>query len=69
VSTNAISRHSDKDIIQNPYDEVLKDGDVMSHCLYNADLPVNEKEIDRLKKILTELGMDGMTLVSNNFGQ
>ncbi|MDR0312507.1 MAG: HD domain-containing protein [Treponema sp.] len=57
IITNAISRHSDKDIIQDPYDEVLKDGDVMSHCLYNTDLPVNEKEIKRLKKILTELGI------------
>jgi uncharacterized protein len=54
--TNAIARHSDKDLIHGPYDEVLKDGDVMSHCLYNADLPVNEKEIDRLKSILAELG-------------
>jgi uncharacterized protein len=63
IITNAISRHSDKDIIQDPYDEVLKDGDVMSHCLYNVDLPINEKEIDRLKNILTELGMDGTTIV------
>jgi hypothetical protein len=39
----------------------------MSHCLYNADSPVNEKEIDRLKNILTELGMDGTTVVSDNF--
>jgi uncharacterized protein len=57
IITNAISRHSDKDIIQDPYDEVLKDGDVMSHCLYNADFPVNKKEIERLEKILTELGV------------
>jgi len=56
IITNAISRHSDKDIIQDPYDEILKDGDVMSHCLYNTDFQVNEKEIDRYKKILNEFG-------------
>jgi uncharacterized protein len=55
IITNAIARHSDKDIIHDPYDEVLKDGDVMSHCLYNAGFPVNEKETDRPKNILTEL--------------
>jgi uncharacterized protein len=69
IITNAISRHSEKDIIQDAYDEVLKDSDVLSHCLYNANFPVNEKEVDRLKKILKELGMDGTTLVSDNFGQ
>jgi len=56
IITNAISRHSEKDLIQEPYDEVLKDGDVMSHCLYNADFPINEKEIERYKKILSEFG-------------
>jgi uncharacterized protein len=56
IITNAISRHSDKNIIQEPYDEILKDGDVMSHCLYNTDFPINEKEIERYKNILKELG-------------
>jgi len=56
IITNAISRHSDKDIIQEPYDEILKDGDVMSHCLYNNDFPINKKEIERYKNILTEFG-------------
>jgi flagellin-specific chaperone FliS len=56
IITNAISRHCDKDIIQEPYDEVLKDGDVMSHCLYNTDFQVKAWEIERYKSILTELG-------------
>jgi Predicted HD superfamily hydrolase len=54
--TNAISRHSDKNIINGPYDEILKDGDVMSHCLYNNDFPISEKEIERYNKILKEFG-------------
>jgi len=56
IITNAIARHCDKNIIQEPYDEILKDGDVMSHCLYNTDFPINEKEIERYKNILHELG-------------
>jgi len=56
IISSAISRHSDKNIIQGPYDEILKDGDVMSHCLYNPGFPINEKEIERYKNILNELG-------------
>jgi len=57
--TNAISRHSDKDIIHGPYDEILKDGDVMAHCLYNNDFPISKKEIERYKNILKEFGCTG----------
>jgi uncharacterized protein len=56
IITNAVSRHCDKSIIQEPYDEVLKDGDVMSHCLYNTGFPINDKEKERYKNILLELG-------------
>jgi len=59
IITNAISRHSEKELIQEPYDEILKDGDVMSHCLYNTDFLINEKEIERYKKILKEFGCAG----------
>ena len=40
--TTAISRHSDKSAINESYDELLKDADVLDHCLYNADFPVAE---------------------------
>jgi hypothetical protein len=56
IITNAVSRHCDKSVIQEPYDEVLKDGDVMSHCLYNTGFPINDKEKERYKNILLELG-------------
>ena len=52
----AISRHSDKQAIHEPYDEILKDADVMSHCFYNPDFPVSEWEIERYKNLLDELG-------------
>ena len=38
-----------------PYDEVLKDADVMSHCLYNFDFPIAKHEKERLNNILVEL--------------
>ena len=52
----AISRHSDKKAVHEPYDELLKDADVMSHCFYNHDFPVSNHEFDRYKNLLIELG-------------
>jgi len=56
IITNAISRHSKKRKIHEPYDELLKDADVMDHCFYNTGYPVIEKEMDRYRKILIEFG-------------
>ena len=52
----AIAKHSDKQAIHEPYDELLKDADVMSHCFYNPDFPISEWEIERYKNILDEFG-------------
>jgi len=56
IITTAISKHSDKQAIHEPYDELLKDADVMSHCFYNPDFPISEWEIERYKNLLEELG-------------
>ena len=56
IITTAISRHSNKQEVHEPYDELLKDADVMSHCFYNHDFPVSEWEVDRYKNLLVELG-------------
>jgi len=56
VITTAISRHSKKRKIHGPYDEVLKDGDVLDHCFYNPVFPILEKEIIRYNNLLRELG-------------
>lgn len=56
IITAAISRHSDKHLIHGPMDEVLKDADVMAHCLYDAAAPVKEKERQRYQNIRAELG-------------
>ena len=57
IITTAIARHSDKKAFHGPYDELLKDADVMDHCLYNAAFPVEEKEKERYSGLLTEFGI------------
>ena len=57
IITTAISRHSDKFATHEPYDELLKDADVLDHCFYNPDFPIAEHEIFRYKNLLMELGI------------
>jgi HD superfamily phosphodiesterase len=56
IITAAISRHSDKLNVHGQYDELLKDADILDHCLSDPDFPVHEKEIFRYKNLLAELG-------------
>lgn len=58
IITTAISRHSDKTHIHEPYDELLKDADVMDHCLYNPAFPIAQKEKERYHNLLTEFGIN-----------
>ena len=55
--TTAISRHSEKNAVHEPYDELLKDADVMSHSFYNNDFPVSEWEVERYNNLLVEFGI------------
>ena len=57
IITNAIIYHGKKRKTHKPYDEVLKDADVLSHCLYNTDYTVIDKEIERYGKLLAEFGV------------
>lgn len=57
IILSAIFHHSDKKNIHKPYDELLKDADVLQHYLYNTDMPVRKKEADRLEAILKELAL------------
>ena len=52
----AIYFHSDKKMDNGPLEEILKDADVMQHCLYDPGY-VAKKEKDRYKKIRKELGI------------
>jgi len=56
IITTAISRHSKKRKIHEPYDELLKDADVMDHSFCNTAYPVIEKDIVRYNNLLEEFG-------------
>ena len=58
IITTAISRHSDKEHIHDPYDELLKDANVMDHCLHNSALPIAARNIERYRNQLIEFGID-----------
>ena len=54
--TSAIRCHSDKKSVHGPLEEILKDADVMQHCLYDPGY-VSKKDKDRYRKLRKELGL------------
>ena len=54
---SAIHNHSSKATTHSAFDEVLKDADVLQHCLYNPHFPVKEHEKYRFQNLLTEFGI------------
>ena len=54
---SAIYHHDDKLLTDDPMDEVLKDADVIDHCLKDSSKPVKEKEQARYDKLCAEFGM------------
>ena len=46
---SVIYHHDDKLLTDEPMDEVLKDADVIDHCLKGSSKPVKEKEQERYK--------------------
>ena len=55
---SAISRHDDKHTVDSPLDEVLKDADVMHHCMNDLSKAVKDKEIARYAALRKEFGLD-----------
>ena len=55
---SAIYRHDDKHTIDSPADEVLKDADVIHHCLNDPSKAVKDKEKARYESLLREFGME-----------
>ena len=53
---SAIYHHDDKLVVDGPMDEVLKDADVIDHCLKDSSKPVKEKE-QAFDKLCDEFGM------------
>jgi HD superfamily phosphohydrolase YqeK len=54
---SAIHNHSAKDKSHSAFDEVLIDGDVLQHCIYNITVPVAEHEKARFEKLVKEFGL------------
>lgn len=54
---SAIYHHDDKQVVDGQMDEVLKDADVIHHCMNDLSKPVKKKEQARFEKLCVEFGM------------
>ncbi|SCY69446.1 HD domain-containing protein [Lachnospiraceae bacterium XBB2008] len=54
---SAIYHHDDKLVTDDPMDEVLKDADVIHHCMSDVSKDIKEKEQERYYKLCQEFGM------------
>ena len=54
---SAIYHHDDKLVTDGPMDEVLKDADVIHHCMNDLSKAIKEKEQLRFNKLCEEFGM------------
>ena len=54
---SAIYHHDDKLVVDEPMDEVLKDADVIHHCMNDLSKPIKEKEQKRFDDLCKEFGM------------
>ena len=57
IICSAISHHDDKHSVDAPMDELLKDADVIHHCMNDPSKPVKGKEKKRFAQICAELGL------------
>ena len=55
--SQAIYRHSDKDVVDSPFDEVLKDADALQHFLIMPLADPVPHEAARVSKLKEELGI------------
>ena len=56
---SAIYHHDDKLVTDDsPFDELLKDADVIDHCFKDTSKPIKEKEQERYQKLCQELGIN-----------
>ncbi len=53
---SAIYHHSDKDQIDSPMDEILKDADVIHHCLGDPTKEIKPHELERYNSLSKEFG-------------
>ena len=58
IICDAIYHHSDKDVIDSPLAEVLKDADVMHHTLNDPTKEIKPHEKERYLNLCEEFGME-----------
>ena len=56
--SRAIDHHSDKDTVHTPFDEVLKDADVLQHCMIMPLAEAAPHEAARFSRLKKELGLN-----------
>ena len=54
---SAIYHHDDKLVVDGPMDELIKDADVIDHCLKDSSKAVKEKEQARFDRLCAEFGI------------
>ena len=54
---SAIYHHDDKLVVDGPMDEVLKDADVIHHCMNDLSKEIKDKEKSRFESLCKEFGM------------
>lgn len=52
---SAIYHHDDKLVTDDPFDEILKDADVLHHTLHDPLKPVKDKEKERYDRLMQDL--------------
>ncbi len=57
IICSAIYHHDDKLVVDGPMDEVLKDADVIHHCMNDLSKAVKEKEKARFASLCEEFGL------------
>lgn len=57
IICSMIYHHDDKEVIDSPMDEVLKDADVIHHCFHDLSKPVKDKERVRFDALVKEFGL------------
>ena len=57
IICSAIYHHDDKLTVDSPMDEVLKDADVIHHCVNDLSKPIKEKEQTRFDNLMKEFGV------------
>ncbi len=59
IICSAIFHHDDKLSVDSPMDEVLKDADVIHHCMNDLSKKIKEKELSRYDRLCAEFGLHG----------